>query len=130
MTSSAFGISLTGLLLSISVMGAARADDAPPGCDFFVAQQIGQQASQMSGVNPQIVMQMMPAVASILMGGLAQGMASQGLGGWLGQLAGAMGAPAAANPAANAAAGPLGNWMNMVGSLMGMGSAAAPAPAV
>ena len=42
MTSSAFGISLTGLLLSISVMGAARADDAPPGCDFFVAQQIGQ----------------------------------------------------------------------------------------
>ena len=42
MTSSAYRIWIAGVWLSISVMGAARADDAPPTCDFFVAQQIGQ----------------------------------------------------------------------------------------
>lgn len=94
-----------------------------------VAQQIGQQASQMSGVNPQIIMQMMPIVASILMGGLAQGMASQGLGGLLGQLASAFGTPAAANAAPAGAGGPLAGWMNMIGGLLGMGSAGSPAGA-
>ena len=46
-----------------------------------VAQQIGQQAAQAAGVNPQVVQQMMPLVASMLIGGIAQTMAAQGLGG-------------------------------------------------
>ena len=67
-----------------------------------VAQQIGQQAAQAAGVNPQVVQQMMPLVASMLIGGIAQTMAAQGLGGMIAQLANAFasGAGGASSPAA------------------------------
>jgi hypothetical protein len=54
-----------------------------------ITSQISQRVSQASGVNPQIVQDMMPVIASILMGGLSHSMNSQGLGGVLGQLANA-----------------------------------------
>jgi hypothetical protein len=83
-----------------------------------IAAQLGQQASQMSGVSPQVIQQMMPVVASMLMGGLYHAMNGQGLGGVLGQLAGAannpggLGAqvnpPGGAPPASGGLAGMLG----------------------
>ncbi|MGD0563116.1 MAG: DUF937 domain-containing protein [Roseiarcus sp.] len=59
-----------------------------------ITAQISQHAAQMSGVSAQTIAQMMPVVASMLMGGLAHSMTSQGLGGLLGELASAA-APAA-----------------------------------
>lgn len=77
------------------------APTAAPGGDVMgsifgnpqVMGQLSQQVSQMSGVSPQVLQQMMPAVASILMGGLAHNMNNQGFGGMLGQLANAATAP-------------------------------------
>jgi hypothetical protein len=48
-----------------------------------------QHISQVSGVSPQVLAQMMPAVASMIMGGLMHNMSNQGFGGVLGQLASA-----------------------------------------
>ena len=103
-----------------------------------IAQQIGQQAALASGVSPQVIQQMMPLVASMLIGGIAQAMAAQGLGNMIGQLANTFAAGAGLNanpggpmnPAANIAAnaGNLMNaWMNMLGSLASGGAAPAPA---
>jgi len=58
-----------------------------------VTAQISQHASQISGVDPQIIQQMMPIVASMLVGGLAHSLNAQGLGGILGQLESAVAAP-------------------------------------
>ena len=74
-----------------------------------ITSQISQQASQMSGINPQLIQQMMPIVASMIMGGLAHTMNNQGMGGILGQLAGAAssagGLGSTVNPAGAAPAG-------------------------
>ena len=56
-----------------------------------VTSQIGQQISRVSGVDSQIISSLLPAVASIVMGGLSQAMQSQGHGGNLGQAAPASG---------------------------------------
>ncbi len=83
--------------------------------------QLSQHVGQMSGLSPQVIQQMMPAVASILVGGLTHNMNNQGLGGILGQLAGAATAPgglgSAMGGAQPAAAGGLGGLM---GAVMGM----------
>ena len=95
-----------------------------------VTSQVGQQASQMSGVSPQVIQQMMPIVASMLMGGLFHSMNSQGMGGILGQLASAATAPGglassfgqgAAAPAAGG--GMFGGMLgNVLGGLFGGGA--------
>ncbi len=87
-----------------------------------IALQIGQQAALSSGVSAQAVQQMMPLVASMLMGGIAQAMAAQGLGGMVRQLASAFAAGAGLNPVAPAppvAANLLAAWMTMLSGLMG-----------
>jgi hypothetical protein len=91
-----------------------------------VATQISQHASQVSGVDAQTIQQMMPIVASMLVGGLAHSLNSQGLGNLVGQLASAVTAPgglaatleqAAQSPAAG---GLLGGLVNSVlGGLLG-----------
>jgi hypothetical protein len=50
------------------------------------AQQIANHAAQISGVSAAVLQQMMPVIASMVMGGLMQAMQNQGLGGVLGQL--------------------------------------------
>ena len=95
-----------------------------------VTSQVGQQASQMSGVSPQVIQQMMPIVASMLMGGLFHSMNSQGMGGILGQLASAATAPGglASSFGQGAAAPPAGGGMfggmlgNVLGGLFGGGA--------
>ena len=107
-----------------SYTGAAAPTSAPGGDvmgSIFgnpqVMGQLSQQVSQMSGVNPQVLQQMMPAVASILMGGLAHNMANQGFGGMLGQLANAVTAPGGLGSAPTAAPASGGG---LFGAIMGM----------
>lgn len=88
-----------------------------------VAQQVSQQASQASGVSAQIIQQMLPIVASMLIGGVSNAMAAQGLGGlvtqYASQFASGAGLPGVgANPAAAATQQAIGNWMTMVNSMM------------
>jgi hypothetical protein len=93
-----------------------------------IAAQVGQQASRVSGVDPQIIQQMMPVIASMLMGGLTHAMNGQGLGGILGQLAnaatssGGLGSTTAG--AAPAASGGLlgGLFGSVIGALTGGGA--------
>jgi hypothetical protein len=91
-----------------------------------VVAQVGDHASRMSGIDPQIIQQMMPLVASMLMGGLSHAMNSQGLGGALGKLASGGGAPASDDdvppdptlPAPAAESG--GGWLGgLVGAVIG-----------
>ena len=93
-----------------------------------ITAQLSQQASQISGVSPQIIQQMMPVVASMLMGGLFHSMNSQGMGGILGQLAGAANSPGglgsilgqATGGAQQPAGGGLGGLVsNVLGGLFG-----------
>ena len=57
-------------------------------------------------MNPQVVQQMMPLVASMLIGGIAQTMAAQGLGGMIAQLANAFASGVSPSGPAGAAAPP------------------------
>jgi hypothetical protein len=103
-----------------------------------ITTEISQQASKMSGVDPAIIQQMMPIVASMLMGGLTHMMNGQGLGGILGQLAnaatspggvGSVTNPAGAEPAPSG--GLLGGlFSTVIGALTGGGGAAAATPEI
>jgi hypothetical protein len=84
-----------------------------------VASQIASRAASATGVDAATVQQMMPAVASMLMGGLAHTMTAQGYGGVLGQLTTA--ATQATDPAAAQSGGILGGLMGMLGGLLGGG---------
>ena len=68
---------------------------------------------------------MLPAVASILIGGLAHAMAGLGLSGVLSQLADAMSAPGAAGQAAAPAPGSSGGVFGSLISMFGGGHATA-----
>jgi hypothetical protein len=54
-----------------------------------IIQQIVQRASAVTGIRPDILMQMLPVIATIAIGGIAESLKNQGLGGMLGQLASA-----------------------------------------
>ena len=87
-----------------------------------VTAQIGQRISQASGVSPEIIQGMLPVVASILMGGLSHSMNSQGLGGVLGQLAGAVTAPGGLGSVlegSTAQAGQGGGLGGLIGGVLG-----------
>ncbi len=84
-----------------------------------ISAQISQQASQISGVNPQIIQQMMPIVASMLMGGLFHSMNAQGMGGILGELLGAANNPATPGPAIDPAGGAQMSGGGLLGGLVG-----------
>ena len=92
--------------------------------------QIAQQAAKMTGMKPEMMMQMLPVVASIIMGGLSQAMQKNGFGNVLSQLgqavnqaASAGGAGTATNPFGGILGGILSNMMG------GPQAAAKPAPA-
>lgn len=100
-----------------------------------VVSQVAQHAAQSAGISPQILQQMMPTIASMIAGGMFHSMQNQGLGGVLGQLAGAATQPGglgsvfgqAAAPAAPAAGGGLGGMLGgLLGGLLGGGQQQAP----
>jgi hypothetical protein len=99
-----------------------------------ITSQISQRVSQASGVDPQIVQDMMPVIASILMGGLSHSMNSQGLGGVLGQLANAATQPGGLGSILGGGAGQqggggLGGLLGgVLGGLLGGGQGGATAP--
>jgi hypothetical protein len=94
-----------------------------------ITSQISQQASQMSGISPQIIQQLMPILASMIIGGLTHAMNSQGMGGVLGQLAGAANSPGGLGSAINQPGaapqdgGVFGQLASVVGNLFGGGAA-------
>ncbi|MGO9674671.1 MAG: DUF937 domain-containing protein [Methylocella sp.] len=71
--------------------------------------QIAQHAAGVAGLPPELIQQMAPVIASLILGGLSKGLANQGWGGVLGQLAGAAGS----------GAGGLGGLGTILGSLFG-----------
>lgn len=84
-----------------------------------IANQIAQQASSVTGIRPDVLMQMMPVLVSIVLGGLAKSAQNQGFGGMLGQLAQAAQQGNLGN-LGNAGAGAQGGGlMGMLGSLLG-----------
>jgi hypothetical protein len=105
-----------------------------------VTRQVAQQAAAWAGIAPEIMKQMLPAVAPVLMGGLFRSAASEGLADYFDQLAQMLrgGTPGAASagprPAlprgpANAS-DPFGLWSGMMGQTSGGGrSLPAPPPA-
>jgi hypothetical protein len=84
-----------------------------------ITAQLSQQASKMSGVDPQIIQQMMPIVASMLMGGLFHHMNSQGMGGVLGQLASSLNNPGAAQTQPDGAQPTGGLFGSLFGGVLG-----------
>lgn len=117
------------------IFGAGKAND------------VAQHASQVSGVSPDIIQQMLPAIMSMIAGGLFHGMQNQGLGGILGQLAGSLGgggglggmlgsilgggrsAPQPADPAPSSSGGGIGGMIGSVlGGLFGGDKSAPPSP--
>lgn len=96
-----------------------------------IANQIAQQVAKTTGLRADLIMQMLPVVASIALGGLAKAAQNQG---WLGQLANAATAAeqgaGAGTPAGGAGSGGLlGAIIGALGSLLGGGSSAGGAPA-
>jgi hypothetical protein len=87
-----------------------------------IANQIAQQASSVTGIRPDVLMQMMPVLVSIVLGGLAKSAQNQGFGGMLGQLAqaaqqGNLGN--IGNLGQASAGGGGGGLMGMLGGLLG-----------
>ncbi len=79
-----------------------------------VARAVASQAAMMSGINDQIIKQMLPVVASMLMGGLLKGAMNNGLGTLFGQMMGQplQPSPQASNPFVNnPMAGMMGQFM-------------------
>ncbi len=74
---------------------------------------VAEQTARLAGLPPALIQQMLPVIASMVMGGLSKGLANQGLGGLFGQLAGAAGQ---------------GGLGTILGSLLGGAPAAQGAP--
>ena len=130
----------TGAYVDPNQASAAAAPGGEALSQIFGSQQIvaqlSQQASRISGVDAQTIQQMMPVVASMLVGGLAHSFNSQGLGSVLCELAGAANAPggiaASLEQAAgsSAAGGMFGGLVSSVlGGLFGGSQPADAAPA-
>jgi hypothetical protein len=97
-----------------------------------VTGQISQQASRISGVDPATIQQMMPVIATMLMGGLTHMMNRQGLGGVLGQLANTANSPGGIGSATYPEGAPPrsggllgGLFSSVIGALTGGGPAGA-----
>ncbi len=100
---------------------------------------IVQQVSKSTGINPGILMAMMPIIASMLMSGLLKSASSQGLGGLLGQLAsgalggglggmaGGLGGAMGGQPQGQPPGGILGNILgNVMGNMLHGGAMPQP----
>ena len=74
-----------------------------------ITTQIAQQASSITGLRPEVLVQMLPVVVSVIAGGLATSLKNQGLGGLFSQLASGAGAQQ----------GQQGGLMGMLSGLLG-----------
>jgi hypothetical protein len=100
-----------------------------------IQNQVSQQAAQASGVSSQIIQQMLPIVASMIIGGVSNAMAAQGMSGLIAQTASQFAANAGLAPSVAAAAqnpalhatNMMSAWMTLMGSMMS-GAAGATTP--
>jgi hypothetical protein len=94
-----------------------------------LSQQIAEQSAAVAGIAPEIMKQMMAPAAAMLMGGLSQTAASQGLAGFFDQLADMFrgGTPRAGLRSEPAAQDPFTAWAQMMTGMMG-GAAPSPQP--
>lgn len=120
---------------SFSTTGAAPDGDAVQKghdvlTDLFgsshIINQVAQQVSSVTGLRPDVIAQLFPAIASIALGGMAQSLRNQGLGGVLGQLASAaeqgnLGAALGQGTAAPASGGFMAIVATVLGGLFGGG---------
>jgi hypothetical protein len=85
-----------------------------------IVQQIAQQASRVTGLRADLLVQMLPVIVSTVLGGLATSLHNQGLGGVLGQLASAVeqGNVGTAG-GSGTGTGLIGILTNLLGSLFG-----------
>jgi hypothetical protein len=102
-----------------------------------IANQIAQRVANATGLRADVIMQMLPVVASIAIGGLAKAAQNQGWGGMLGQLANAAttatttttAGPSAPGTAGQPGSGGLfGVLIGIFGGLLGGGSTGSAAP--
>lgn len=102
-----------------------------------VARAVAAQAAMMSGISDQVIKQMMPVVASLVMGGLFKGAMNNGLGGLFGQampggFGGMFGPMMGGQPPSPQATNPFANnpMADMIGQMIGgmMGQRPAPPP--
>lgn len=88
-----------------------------------VTNQVASQAANSTGISSNVLQQMLPVIATMVMGGVARQMQNQGFGGILGQLAGALTQGGQAGTAATpgqAGGSPLGNIIGgVLGGLLG-----------
>lgn len=97
-----------------------------------IIQQIVQRASAVTGIRPDILMQMLPVIATIAMGGMAESLKNQGLSGMLGQLASAAeqgNLGSVLGGAGSSGGGLMGMLNGILGSLFGGSSASSGAGA-
>jgi hypothetical protein len=106
-----------------------------------LTKEISDQIAARTGLKPDLVAQMIPAIASVALGGLYHALQNQGLGGlfgpfgsMFGQGAGQAGAAKPGSETAGPAAGmPMGNLGDLMGTLwstfLGRGASGAAAPA-
>ncbi len=81
--------------------------------------EVARHVAEVSGVAPETIEAMLPAVASILLGGLAHAMANEGLSGVLGDLASAAASPGGLGAALGAAEGSGGGFSGLLSSIFG-----------
>ena len=92
-----------------------------------ITQQIAQQASAVTGLRPDLLVQMLPVIVSIALGGLAKSAQNQGLSGMLGQLASAAQQGEFGTLGGPQSGGILGMLTSVIGSLFGGTPASGPA---
>ncbi|MDB5557525.1 MAG: hypothetical protein JWQ36_459 [Enterovirga sp.] len=96
------------------------------------SRQIAAQASMLTGIGSQVLQQMLPALAPVVMGGLSRYSTLEGMSeflrnwsDWLRMLAAMQ--PAQPSRAAPASGTPFGAWSDLMGAMMGQGTSR-PAP--
>lgn len=94
-----------------------------------IARQIAQQASAVTGLRPDLLVQMLPVIVSIALGGLAKSAQNEGIGGRLGQLASAAERGNLGAAVGQGGGGIFGMLANLFASLFGTPMAGAPSEA-
>jgi hypothetical protein len=93
-----------------------------------VTGEIAQQAARVTGLRPDLIMQMAPVIATMMAGGLANSLKSQGFSNILGQLGGAISSGGGSPASAGGLAGLFSSFMGMFSAITGVQTTSGGAP--